>query len=354
MAPVPSSLEILTDPARAAVALDPERARLLAALRERSDSAAGLARRLGESRQRLNYHLRSLEAAGLVELEAERRRGNCVERVLKPAAGHWLLDPSMLGGPYEEPTADRDRFSATYLIALAARASMAVPGLFAPVVLDGRILVVLGRVYIAPERPEAGIPVEVLDHGDGRRGAAARAQLQAGADEMGGAMSKLEMVRELNTIGGRNGVGRIDIVENRFVGIKSRGVYETPGGTVLHAARRAVESIVLDREVLHMRESLAQQYARIVYNGFWYSPERTTLQATMDRIQAPVTGEARLILYKGSVRIAGRRSPNSIYDADVATFEADDVYDQSDATGFIRLRALRLRTLGARRISEGE
>jgi argininosuccinate synthase len=162
----------------------------------------------------------------------------------------------------------------------------------------------------------------------------------------GVAMDPVELLSHLNGLAGSHGVGRIDIVENRFVGIKSRGVYETPGGTVLHAARRAIESIVLDREVLHMRDALAQQYARIVYNGFWYSPERNTLQATMDQIQSGVTGEARLVLYKGTVRIVGRRSPNSIYDADVATFEADDVYDQADAKGFINLNALRIRGYG--------
>lgn len=159
-------------------------------------------------------------------------------------------------------------------------------------------------------------------------------------------MEPVELVTHLNEMAGRHGVGRIDIVENRFVGIKSRGVYETPGGTVLHAARRAVESIVLDREILHLRNELAQRYARIVYNGFWYSPERTALQATMDSIQQPVTGEARLVLYKGSVRVLGRRSPNSIYDAEVATFEADEVYDQADAKGFINLNALRIRGYG--------
>lgn len=159
-------------------------------------------------------------------------------------------------------------------------------------------------------------------------------------------MEPVELVTHLNDIAGRHGVGRIDIVENRFVGIKSRGVYETPGGTVLHAARRAVESIVLDREILHLRNELAQRYARIVYNGFWYSPERTALQATMDAIQEPVTGEARLVLYRGSVRVLGRRSPNSIYDAEVATFEADEVYDQADARGFINLNALRIRGYG--------
>jgi len=162
----------------------------------------------------------------------------------------------------------------------------------------------------------------------------------------GQVLEPVELLSHLNDVAGSHGVGRIDIVENRFVGIKSRGVYETPGGTVLHAARRAVESIVLDREVLHLRDALAQQYARIVYNGFWYSPERRTLQATMDHIQGAVTGEARLVLYKGTVRIVGRRSPNTIYDADVATFEADEVYDQADAKGFINLNALRIRGYG--------
>ena len=162
----------------------------------------------------------------------------------------------------------------------------------------------------------------------------------------GADLEPVELLTHLNQVAGRHGVGRIDIVENRFVGMKSRGVYETPGGTIIHAARRAVESIVLDREVLHLRNELAQRYARIVYNGFWYSPERTTLQATMDRIQEPVTGEARLVLYKGSVRVSGRRSPNSIYDPEVVTFEADDVYDQADAKGFINLNALRIRGFG--------
>jgi argininosuccinate synthase len=164
----------------------------------------------------------------------------------------------------------------------------------------------------------------------------------------GETMGPAALLSHVNEVAGAHGVGRIDIVENRFVGIKSRGVYETPGGTVLHAARRAVESIVLDREVLHLRDALAQQYARIVYNGFWFSPERETLQATMDRIQAPVTGEARLVLYKGTVTTTGRRSPNTIYDEDVATFEADEVYDQADAKGFINLNALRIRGHGER------
>ena len=164
----------------------------------------------------------------------------------------------------------------------------------------------------------------------------------------GSRLGPVELLSHLNHIAGAHGVGRIDIVENRFVGIKSRGVYETPGGTVLHAARRAIESLTLDREVLHMRDALSQRYARMVYNGFWFSPERTTLQATMDRIQQPGSGEARLMLHKGSVRVVGRRSPHSLYRSDIATFEADDIYDQADATGFINLNATRIRGFGDR------
>ena len=162
----------------------------------------------------------------------------------------------------------------------------------------------------------------------------------------GNRLEPVELLSQLNEMAGRHGVGRIDIVENRFVGIKSRGVYETPGGTVLHAARRAIETLTLDREVLHMRNDLAIRYARIVYNGFWFAPERVTLQETMDSIQSSVTGEARLVLYKGSVRVVGRRSPNTLYDEDIATFEADKVYRQADAEGFINLNALRIRGFG--------
>ncbi len=165
----------------------------------------------------------------------------------------------------------------------------------------------------------------------------------------GQVLGPVELLTALNEIAGTHGVGRVDIVENRFVGIKSRGVYETPGGTVLHAARRAIESIALDREILHLRDDLAKRYANIVYNGFWFSPERLALQATMDSIQEPVTGEARLVLYKGSVRIVGRRSPNSLYRKDTATFEADDVSRQADATGFINLNALRIKGFGTGR-----
>lgn len=162
----------------------------------------------------------------------------------------------------------------------------------------------------------------------------------------GSVMGPVELVEHLNRVAGGHGVGRIDIVENRFVGIKSRGAYETPGGTVLHAARRAIETLTFDRELLHLRNDLASRYARIVYNGFWFSPERYALQALVDEMAQTITGEARLILYKGSVRVAGRRSPNTLYDEDTATFERDKVYKQAEAEGFINLNALRIRGYG--------
>ncbi len=180
----------------------------------------------------------------------------------------------------------------------------------------------------APDRPqyveldfEAGVPVKV----DGE------------------ALSPAGLLRRLNEIGGEHGVGRVDLVENRFVGMKSRGVYETPGGTILHLAHRAVESLTVDREVLHLRDSWIPQYATLVYNGFWYAPEREMLQAAIDRSQEFVTGTARVKLYKGSVTVAGRKAPRSLYRQDYATFEREQVYRQADATGFIRLNALRLR-----------
>ncbi len=150
------------------------------------------------------------------------------------------------------------------------------------------------------------------------------------------------LLTRLNQIGGRHGVGRVDLVENRYVGIRSRGVYETPGGSILLAAHRAVESMTLDREVLRDRDSLMPRYAQLVYNGFWFAPERRALQALVDEGQKGVTGEARLKLYKGGIRVTGRRSQVSLYDAALATFEADSVYRQADASGFIRLNGLRL------------
>jgi argininosuccinate synthase len=157
-------------------------------------------------------------------------------------------------------------------------------------------------------------------------------------------MSPADLLAALNTLGGAHGVGRVDLVENRYVGMKSRGVYETPGGTILHAAHRAVESITLDREVLHLRDSLIPRYAEMVYYGYWFAPERRMLQAAFDESQKPVTGTARLKLYKGNVTVVGRKAPHSLYDPQIATMEADaGAYNQQDAEGFIRLNSLRLR-----------
>lgn len=167
-------------------------------------------------------------------------------------------------------------------------------------------------------------------------------------------LAPVALVEKVNEIGGRHGIGRVDIVENRYLGMKSRGVYETPGVTLLLHAHRAVESITLDREVHHLRDELTPRFAEIIYNGLWFSPEREALQSFMDSVQERVTGEARLKLYKGHAAVEGRRSPKSLYDEKIATFEADDVFEQSDATGFIRLNSLRLRSFGAKRISEGE
>ncbi|MBI2878495.1 MAG: argininosuccinate synthase [Candidatus Rokubacteria bacterium] len=180
----------------------------------------------------------------------------------------------------------------------------------------------------APDRPatveldfEGGDPVAV----DGER------------------LGPVALLERLNRLGGAHGVGRADLVENRYVGMKSRGVYETPGGTILHLAHRALESITLDREVLHLRDSLVVRYAEMVYYGYWYAPEREALQALVDEAQRDVTGTVRLRLYKGGVTVTGRRSPRSLYRPDFATFEEDQVYRQQDAEGFIRLNALRLR-----------
>lgn len=157
-------------------------------------------------------------------------------------------------------------------------------------------------------------------------------------------MTPAELLAEANRLGGENGIGRVDLVENRYVGMKSRGVYETPGGTILHAAHRAVESITLDREVLHLRDSLIPRYAELVYYGYWFAPEREMMQGMIDETQKNVTGTARLKLYKGNCHVVGRKSEKSLYRPDIATFEDDrGLYNQKDAEGFIRLNALRLR-----------
>jgi argininosuccinate synthase len=153
-----------------------------------------------------------------------------------------------------------------------------------------------------------------------------------------------DLLDTLNTIGGRHGVGRVDLVENRFVGMKSRGVYETPGGTLLYTAHRAVESLTMDREVMLQRDQLSPKIAQLIYNGFWYSPEMEALMTYVDKSQENVTGTARLKLYKGNIILAGRKAERSLFDPKICTFDEDEgAYDQTDATGFIRLNALRLR-----------
>ena len=191
----------------------------------------------------------------------------------------------------------------------------------------------------APDEPE--IVTITYDNGD---------PVAINGDPLGASA----LLARLNEMAGAHGVGRVDIVENRYVGMKSRGVYETPGGTVLHYAHRAVESITLDREVMHLRDELIPKYADMVYNGFWFSPEREALQSFIDKTQERVAGEARLKLYKGGVYVEGRRSDFALYDQATVTFEEDDVYDQADAAGFIRLNALRLRRAAEARLGQGE
>ena len=165
-------------------------------------------------------------------------------------------------------------------------------------------------------------------------------------------LSPANLLAELNRIGGAHGIGRADVVENRYVGMKSRGVYETPGGTLLHAAHRALESITMDREVMRLRDSLVPRYAEMIYYGYWFAPEREVLQQTIDAAQANVTGHVRLKLYKGGVHVVGRKSDLSLYDPGIATFEEGAGYNQADAEGFIRLNALRLRLRRLKQLKE--
>lgn len=210
------------------------------------------------------------------------------------------------------------------------------------------------RLSVAPEDApdEAEHIVLHFDRGDcvGVTGPAVRRTLEElGLGGDGTSLDPLSVMRVLNKLGGRHGIGRVDMVENRFVGMKSRGVYETPGGAILHFAHRQMESLTMDREVMHLRDSLIPGYSTLVYNGFWFAPERLAMQALVEETQKNVTGEVRVKLYKGNVIAAGRRSPVSLYNPHMATMEADptQAYNQSDATGFIRLNALRLKVEAA-------
>ncbi len=191
------------------------------------------------------------------------------------------------------------------------------------------------KMFLLTNSPESApdVPVYVeleYDHGD-----------PVAVD--GNPLSPVALLTAVNRLGGEHGIGRVDLVENRFVGMKSRGVYETPGGTILHVAHRALESLTLDREVLHLRDSLIPRYAEMIYYGFWFTPEREAVQGLGDRVQRDVSGTVRLKLYKGTVTVAGRKSSRSLYRTDFATFETDSVYRQKDAEGFINLNALRLK-----------
>ena len=188
------------------------------------------------------------------------------------------------------------------------------------------------RLTVSPEAR----PRQAAIHGDRVR--------ERGGDRVDGkAMKAHELIGLLNRVAGENGIGRVDIVENRFVGMKSRGVYETPGCTVLHAAHRAIESITMDREVMHLRDSLITKISELIYYGFWYSPEMEALRAFVEQTQVGVTGTVRMKLYKGNTIVVGRKSEKSLYKQDFATFDKDAVYNQQDASGFIKLNALRLR-----------
>jgi argininosuccinate synthase len=167
-------------------------------------------------------------------------------------------------------------------------------------------------------------------------------------------LNSVALLTELNRMGGEHGVGRVDLVENRFVGMKSRGVYETPGVTILQAAHRAVESITMDREVVRLRDALSLKFAESVYYGFWFAPETELMRRTIDATQETVTGEARVKLYRGNCTVVGRRAPRSLYNERLATFEADTIYNQRDAEGFIKLNALRLRSRAQLERSGGE
>jgi argininosuccinate synthase len=170
----------------------------------------------------------------------------------------------------------------------------------------------------------------------------------------GQTLSPATLLTQLNDLGAKHGIGRLDLVENRFVGMKSRGIYETPGGTILMTAHRGIEQLTLDGGAMHLKDELMPKYAKLVYNGFWFSPEREMLQAAIDHSQRHVNGDVRLKLYKGNVLVVGRSSPNSLYSLEHVTFEEDDVYDQKDAEGFIRLNALRLKLLAQRKHRLGE
>lgn len=261
--------------------------------------------------------------------------------------GYLALDP---GIKIIAPWRDWNLNSRTALMDFAARHGISVPTTHAkPYSTDGNMLHISYEGGIL-EDPWAAPPDDIFQLTVSPQDAPDTPEIieldfDAGNPVAvnGKPLTPARMLAELNRLGGRHGIGRVDLVENRYVGMKSRGVYETPGGTILRQAHMAMESITLDREVVHIRDSLIPKYAQLIYNGFWFSPERRLLQTLVDETQTRVSGTVRLKLYKGNCIVQGRRSDCSLYSAAHATFEDDDVYSQKDAEGFIRLNALRLR-----------
>jgi argininosuccinate synthase len=261
--------------------------------------------------------------------------------------GYLALDPSIkIIAPWRE----WDLNSRTALMAFADKHGIAVPTTHAkPYSTDGNMLHVsyeggiLEDPWAAPPDDIFKLTISPKDAPDTPETIEVQFEVGNPVALNGKSLSPAAMLAELNRLGGKHGIGRVDLVENRYVGMKSRGVYETPGGTILRQAHMAMESITLDREVQHIRDSLIPKYAQLVYNGFWFSPERRLLQNLIDDTQRRVSGVVRLELYKGNCIVRGRKSQYSLYSEAHATFEDDDVYSQKDAEGFIRLNALRLR-----------
>jgi argininosuccinate synthase len=292
------------------------RAQVEVARREGADAVAHGA--TGKGNDQVRFELTYAALAPELRVIAPWREWELISRtaLLEFARRHDIAVPVTIERPY---STDRNLFHVSYEGGILEDPWSAPPP---------KMFLLTNSPEGAPDVPisveldfEAGDPVAV----DGER------------------LGPVTLLTRLNRVGGEHGIGRADLVENRYVGMKSRGVYETPGGTILHVGRRALESLTLDRELMHLRDSLVPRYAEMIYYGFWFSPERQALQALMDECQRDVTGRVRLTLYKGNVIVTGRQSPRSLYRTDFATFEADTVYRQRDAEGFINLNALRLR-----------
>jgi argininosuccinate synthase len=292
------------------------RAQVDVALKERADAVSHGA--TGKGNDQVRFELTYAALAPHLRVIAPWREWDLTSRtaLLEFARRHDIPVPVTAERPY---SMDRNLFHISYEGGILEDPWMEPPA----------------KMFLLTNSPEAAPDVPVYVEIDFEAGDPAAVD--------GERLSPVPLLTRLNRLGAEHGIGRVDLVENRFVGMKSRGVYETPGGTILHVARRALESLTLDREVLHLRDSLVPRYAEMIYYGFWFTPEREALQGLMDDCQRDVTGTVRLRLYKGNASVAGRRSPRSLYRTDFATFETDTVYRQRDAEGFIALNALRLK-----------